>query len=173
MLVFHVKQFIKTYQKEKPQDKTFIQGYLAACILFCLSFKPTAFASPYFRCWLYASPYTRAFTSYSLQTTPFAFPKASLLVCNTNKPRFGCLSQCFVSCETIWPPRKVKHCFTWNAITTITQSLFYRAVTHKALLLSPTISGYASTIRRISTLATYKTNIAGCYKCIYCGVVQY
>ena len=61
----------------------------------------------------------------------------------------------------------MKHCFTWNTITTITQSLFYRAVTHKALLFAPTMSGYASTIQRISTLATHKASIAGCYKCIY------
>ena len=127
-------------------------------LVFCFVFplNQTVIASPYFRRWLYASPYTHVFTSYSLQITPFAFYKASLLVWNTSKPRFGYLSQCFVSCETIWPSRKMKHCFMWNAITTFTQSLFYRAVTHKALLFAPAISGYASTIHRISTLATYR-----------------
>ena len=44
----------------------------------------------------------------------------------------------------------------WNAITTFTQSLFHRAVTHKALLFIHTISGYANTIQHISMLATYK-----------------
>ena len=61
----------------------------------------------------------------------------------------------------------------WNIVTTITQSLFHRAVTHKALLFAPTISGYASNIQHISMPATYKTNIAGCYNCINCVVVQY
>ena len=109
-------------------------------LVFCFVFplNQTVIASTYFRCCLYASPYTRAFTSYSLQTTPFAFPKASLLVWHTSKPRSGCLPQCFVSCETYEAPQG-KACFTWNIITTFTQSHFFKVAMHKArlLLLNP------------------------------------